>query len=76
MGDLITHPRLIAQKEKELEEYERQIEEKRIALFRDYEILTLRNKSFESIRKRHMSSVLVTFAIGFMFGILVVMIQL
>ena len=72
--NIISHPRLIEQKERELEEYERQIEIKRNALFRDYEIFSMRNSRFQSTRKRHGLEVLLAFVVGVICGASILMI--
>jgi hypothetical protein len=66
--NIISHPRLIEQKERELEEFERQIEIKRNALFRDYEILRLRTSTFDNTRRRHALEILFAFVAGVVCG--------
>ena len=63
-NNIISHPRLIEQKERELEEYEKQIEIKRNALVRDYQLLALRNSTLDSAGKRHAMEILLAFVTG------------
>ena len=73
-NNIISHPRLIKQKEKELEEIESQIEIKRNALFRDYEILSIKTRTFENTRRRHALEVLFSFVAGVICGSALLMI--
>ena len=72
--NIISHPRLIKQKERELEEFERQIEIKRNALFREYEILSIRTRTFDNTRRRHALEVLLAFVAGVICGSALLMI--
>jgi hypothetical protein len=64
MSNIISHPRLIEQKEKELEEYEKQITIKRNALVRDYQLLALRNSTLDNTGKRRAMEILMAFVTG------------
>ena len=72
--NIISHPRLIQQKELELEEIEMQIETKRNMLFRDYEILSIKTRAFENTRRRHALEVLFAFIAGITCGTALLMI--
>ena len=73
---IISHPRLIEQREKELEEYEKQIEAKRIALFRDMQMLTYRSKNLDSLRRHHLNTTILAFAVGTLFGSIIMALSL
>ena len=69
MGNkIISHPRLIEQKEKELEEYEKQIEIKRIELFRDMQMLTHKSNNFDALRRKQSTNIVLAFSVGILFG--------
>ena len=72
-NNIITHPRLIEMKEKELEEYERQIEIQRTELYREYQIFSLKNRDFENARKRHALEILLGFVTGIICGVTALM---
>ena len=65
---IISHPRLIEQKEKELEEYEKQIEIKRIELFRDMRMLTHKSNNFDALRRKQATNIVLAFSIGILLG--------
>tara|TARA_B100000287_G_C20010665_1_gene534400 strand:+ start:34 stop:264 length:231 start_codon:yes stop_codon:yes gene_type:complete len=65
---IISHPRLIEQKEKELEEYEKQIEIKRIELFRDMRMLTHKSNNFDALRRKHTANIVLAFSVGILIG--------
>ena len=72
--NIISHPRLIKQKERELEEFERQIEIKRNALFRDYEIFSIKARTFADTKRRHALEILLAFVAGVICGTALLMI--
>jgi trehalose/maltose hydrolase-like predicted phosphorylase len=72
-NNIISHPRLIEMKERELEEYERQIEIKRTELYREYQIFSLKSRDFENTRKRHVLEIFLAFVTGVICGVTTLM---
>ena len=68
--NLISHPRLIQMKEKELEYLEEQIKISQERLYSDYENLRIEKSHFTKQSRQHGMALMLSFLVGFMLGML------